>query len=302
MTQLLPYPDITCMEAIEEKNWALLLKDMTSQQILDTPVCKLTLLRITAQIYCKLQNLLGPLLMSTKALSSRAWACELSNVNELEVDLKSKDPEFAASAQGYIVNLRKIDQILPFRRCWILVGYKLTGFVVSLDGGKLGFGTTIHSLGAKDGTELLRSLCLCKSRISKRNIVCYECLSGKLGTDGLYTLLQPLLYDFCHIIVSRISAQFPNANIMVGHVSGVENPADRMTKLFKDPFAIINSQLYREGPAKFGSLETLSEDLVATCTNGEFTFHGQPSKFLAEYSKSELMLAICVGKLFSFVA
>ena len=44
------------------------LKDMTSQQILDTPVSRLTLLRITAQTYCKLQNLLGPLVMSTKAL------------------------------------------------------------------------------------------------------------------------------------------------------------------------------------------------------------------------------------------
>ena len=27
--------------------------------------------------------------------------------------------------------------------------------------------------------------------------------------------------------------------------------------------------------------------MVATCTNGEFTFHGLPSKFLAEDSKSE---------------
>ena len=36
--------------------------------------------------------------MSTKALSSRA--CELSNVNELQVDLKTKDLEFAAWAQG----------------------------------------------------------------------------------------------------------------------------------------------------------------------------------------------------------
>ena len=138
---------------------------MLSQQILDTPVSRLTLLRISAQTYCKLQNLSGPLVMSTKALSSRA--CELSDVNELEVDLKSKDPECAAWAQGYIVILRKIDQIMPFRTCWIPEGYKLTGFVVSLEGGKLGFGTTIHSLGAKDGTELLRSLCLCKSRISK---------------------------------------------------------------------------------------------------------------------------------------
>ena len=81
--------------------------------------------------------------MSTKAQSSRA--CELSNVNKLEVDLKTKDPEFAAWAQGYIVNLRKIDQRLPFRRCWIPAGYKLTGFVVSLDGGKLGFCTTIQN-------------------------------------------------------------------------------------------------------------------------------------------------------------
>ena len=96
------------------------LKDMTSQQILDSPVSRLTHLRITAQTYCKLQNLLGPLVMSTKALSSRA--CELSNVNELELDLKTKDPEFAAWALGYIVNLRKITQILPFRRCWIPAG------------------------------------------------------------------------------------------------------------------------------------------------------------------------------------
>ena len=72
------------------------LKDMTSQQILDTPVSRFTLLRITAQTYCKLQNLLGPLVMSTKALSSQA--CELSKVNELEVDIKTKDPEFAAWA------------------------------------------------------------------------------------------------------------------------------------------------------------------------------------------------------------
>ena len=74
---------------------------------------------------------------------------------------------------------------------------------------------------------------------------------------------------------------------MVGHLSGAESPADGMTKLFKDPIAIIISQLYREGPAKFGSIDTLREDVVATCTNGKFTFHGLPSKFLAEDSKSE---------------
>ena len=86
--------------------------------------------------------------------------------------------------------------------------------------------------------------------------------------------------------VSRISVQFPNANIMVGHLSGTDNPADGMTKLFKDPIAIINSRLYREGPTKFGSMETLREDVVVTCANDEIQFLGLPAKFLAEDSKS----------------
>ena len=125
----------------------------------------------------------------------------------------------------------------------------------------------------------------------ERNIVCHEYLSGKLRTDGLYTLLQPLLYyirdhelnlfflfdstctlamlnpvlDLKNMLinnaiqsfkegVSRISIQFPNANIMIGHLSAAENPAYGMKKLFKDPIAIINNQHYREGQAKFGSL------------------------------------------------
>ena len=72
---------------------------------------------------------------------------------------------------------------------------------------------------------------------------------------------------------------------MVGHLSGTDNPTDGMTKLFKDPIAIINSKLYREGPTKFGSLETLREDVVASYANGEFTFLGLPAKFLAEDNK-----------------
>ena len=85
---------------------------------------------------------------------------------------------------------------------------------------------------------------------------------------------------------SRISTQFPNATITVGHVAGTENPADGMTKLFKDPIAIINSRIYREGPPKFGNLESLREDKVAICSNGEFQFLGLPAKFLSEDSKN----------------
>ena len=36
-----------------------------------------------------------------------------------------------------------------------------------------------------------------------------------------------------------------------------------------------------------GSLETLREDVVAICANGEFKFLGLPAKFLEEDSKSE---------------
>ena len=55
--------------------------------------------------------------------------------------------------------------------------------------------------------------------------------------------------------VSRISTQFPNATITVGHLPGTENLADGMTK--------------------FGSLETFREDAAAaTCANGEFKFIG----------------------------
>ena len=59
----------------------------------------------------------------------------------------------------------------------------------------------------------------------------------------------------------------PNATITVGHLSGIDNPADGMTK--------------------FGSLETLREDVVTICANEEFKFLGLPAKFLLEDSKSE---------------
>ena len=44
--------------------------------------------------------------------------------------------------------------------------------------------------------ELLRSLAITRSKISKRNVVSYEVLAGKLSAEGLYSLLQPLVFDF----------------------------------------------------------------------------------------------------------
>ena len=39
----------------------------------------------------------------------------------------------------------------------------------------------------------------------------------------------------------RISISFPKAVLTVGHIMGSCNPADTMTKIFKDPIAVINS-------------------------------------------------------------
>ena len=78
----------------------------------------------------------------------------------------------------------------------------------------------------------------------------------------------------------KISIAFPKAIITVGHIPGPSNPADTMTKIFRDPIAVINFNLYRHGTEKFASKEELGEDVVATCQDGVFTFIGLPTRLL----------------------
>ena len=103
---------------------------------MELPITRMVFLRLSAQTYSKLANLLGPLIMSTKALSSRS--CELASLDELEVDLEDRDPEFVKYARRYIINLKKIDTIVPIPRCWVPTGHELVGFITSLDDGKIG--------------------------------------------------------------------------------------------------------------------------------------------------------------------
>ena len=294
------------------------LEDMTDQEIMDTPLSRLTFLRLTAQGYNKMQNLLGPLITSTKALASRS--CELASTNELEVDLSPRDPDFINFARRFIINLKRVDEIIPFRRAWVPSKHKLGGFVTALDGGKLAFGTSIHSIAVPpDNGTLDRSLVMCKSKIAKRNIPAHEALSGKLGSDALEQILQPLLFDFAMqplafyyfldssctlamlnpkldlknvLLANAVSAfkeklielsiQFPNSVTSIGFIEGGLNPSDAMTKLFPDPVAIINSSLYRHGPPKYNSFATLDEDIVVKVENGSFCFLGMPIKFMPE--------------------
>ena len=84
-----------------------LLKNMSEEEVLNLPITRMTFLRLSAQTYNKLANVLGPLMFSTKVLSSRA--CELASVNELNEDLAERDPEFVIFCRQFILNLRNVD-------------------------------------------------------------------------------------------------------------------------------------------------------------------------------------------------
>ena len=328
---------------------------MSDEEIGEIKISRMTFLRISAQTYDKMSNILGPLMFSCKVLSSRA--CELASVDELEEDLASRDPGFVDFCRGFIANLKRVEQIVPFSRCWIPKGFTLIGFITSLDGGKSGYGAIIHAIAMKieeeakvgqtddkvDETasigemkeieteektnpppptpknpsddkpkdELYRSLAITRSKICKRNVVSHEVSAGKLGGEGLHCLLQPLAFDFwdkelllpfkidstCFLAMlnskiqlknmllmnavaafkeelMKISCMFPRARITIGHIPGNMNPADSLTKLYKDPISAINSMIYRFGPQSYGSRAALEQDVVATCENGVFTYLG----------------------------
>ena len=75
---------------------------------------------------------------------------------------------------------------------------------------------------------------------------------------------------------------FPQALIAVGYIPGTTNPADALTKIFRDPIEIINSPIYRYGQEAFGIREGLEQDVVATCQAGVFQYKGLPSRFFQE--------------------
>ena len=292
------------------------LIEMSDEEIAVVPITRLIIMRLAAQSYNRLQDILGPLTTSIKSLVSRS--CELASTEEMSLDLESRDPSFCGVVRKFIMNLRKIDCIRPFRRAWVPLGYTLTGFVIPFDGGKVGYGANVYSIAAdgKDGT-LDRSLCSTRSRVSKRNTVAHEAQAAPLGVDTATTIMSPLTYDYgdqplevfflsdstCVLSLlnplldirntllanaaytfidkmSDLSTRFPEATLSIGYLPGENNPADYVSKLFLDPIQVINSKLYRVGPEKFGRLDSLREDIVGKMKNGEFTYLGIPTRFL----------------------
>ena len=53
-----------------------------------------------------------------------------------------------------------------------------------------------------------------------------------------------------------------------------------MTKLFKDPCSIINSDFYQHGDENLKKVSDLEKDTVAKVENGRFMFQGIPERFL----------------------
>ena len=53
-----------------------------------------------------------------------------------------------------------------------------------------------------------------------------------------------------------------------------------MTKVFRDPCSIINSDFYRHGDKDLKTISDLEKDAVAKVEGGGFTFLGIPERFL----------------------
>ena len=104
---------------------------MSDEEIGGIKISRMIFLRISAQTYDKMSNILGPLMFSCKVLSIRA--CELASVDELEEDLASRDPEFIDFCRGFLINLKRVEQVVPFSRCWTPKGFTLIGFITSLE-------------------------------------------------------------------------------------------------------------------------------------------------------------------------
>ena len=110
-------------------------------------------------------------------------------------------------------------------------------------------------------------------------------MAGRLAACGLYTILEPLIFDhkdeplklinlaestcvLCllnpalwvkNVLLSnsidswkegmaKVSRCFPNALVSIGFISGDENPSDTVSKVFADSVKVLNSDKYRIGP------------------------------------------------------
>ena len=294
-------------------------------------ITRLTWMRLTAQTFDRLGNLLGPIVMSMKILASRA--CEMVNVQQMNVPLISIDTEFVKISLEFLENLKKIGSVKPFPRAWIPVDHNLKGFIISRDGGAPGFGILGHCLSQhkedEEGTRLMRRVCLAKSKVCKRNVFCHEMLSTVLAMEQMKMLMECLLFDYSEkdlqmislgdascvsclfnpalsiknmlikncvekvkSIILELNLLFPKAVFTLGYIAGNSNPADTMSKLFIDPISVLNSDLYRIGPQEFNSVKGILKYPFLTCKDQKLIYKPLPN-FLLGISDSNANIDNC---------
>jgi hypothetical protein len=105
------------------------LREMSEDTIMEIAISRLLWMRICAQTFSRLGNLLAPVIMSCKILASRA--CELASTDEMTLDLSPRDVEFVDTSKQFLLNLRRIDQVKPFKRAFAPENHTLIGFVGS---------------------------------------------------------------------------------------------------------------------------------------------------------------------------
>ena len=79
--------------------------------------------------------------------------------------------------------------------------------------------------------------------------------------------------------MTRITIEFKRSKILLGYCQSENNPADLMTKIFRHPCSIINSDFYRHGDKNLKTISDLEKDAVAKVEGGVFTFLGIPERF-----------------------
>ena len=280
--------------------------DLKDYDLKKEEISRLTLSRILPQAFDRCQFMLGPVILSMKILLSKV--CEVVPVKDHKKPIMDFDEDLASTIHQFLMNLKRIDTIQPFRRAWILPGFELDGFICTRDGSLAGFGTLIYTASSRGGEKDIH-LSYAKSRISKRSIFFNELAAVSLNLEALKEVLEALSFDNCnkklnfyslgdsavisHLfhpnaaikdtlikglvvkikdLLLNLSMKYVNSQFHLGFISGNVNSADLLSKFFHDPIAKLNSSMYRNCNGYFNKGNKEMENIFLNVKEGTFQF------------------------------
>ena len=148
------------------------LEEMTDQEIDEAKITRAVMLRISGQIYKNLEWLFATCSFSWKILTS--MSLEVTSPSELNVDLEEKDPKLVKTIKNMLKELRNVGSIQPFKQAWVDIGEHLYGFLVAVDGSKVGYAGKVFCMKYSiiNGiTRFVSTLAQSRSRLSKLNVI-----------------------------------------------------------------------------------------------------------------------------------